>query len=385
MTYLNIPSASGQLIFLTDIQGWTINLVEMQLKRRHTSPRPIYNIDMYNLALIARPYQSNMNLWNKIWTESFNDNSGSSIYSRLKTVFPVNIYNKPKTSGYEYKGDFSFSPIIPYLEANVDPVSPMTANNMPYSAVSPTWYSEYLIWKASVFPLYPFLITSTIVEHEHFGPVFANKIGFSCSGTGTIKDVEIAVNFEGGKSFQSAIIPIDNVPTTNDYKRGYRRANFSDCMVTANLASDTLTFFQDAQYLFDPQTVRMVEISLDITQTFDKTFTCTSKGDDSKGTKYMALNDRTVTGSLKYYSKEQYLYMDETPTLTMYFGGPFLFSMPNVQWQKPSMIITPGGAGGGYIHTFEFIARAAPYASADGFKSSGVLPISEFYVLPGEE
>ncbi|MFM9500551.1 hypothetical protein ACKI1Q_44205, partial [Streptomyces galilaeus] len=42
--------------------------------------------------------------------------------------------------------------------------------------------------------------------------------------------------------------------------------------------------------------------------------------------------------------------------ITLYFGGPFLFPMPNVEWQKPESAVK---AGNGWVRTYKFIARTA--------------------------
>jgi hypothetical protein len=62
----------------------------------------------------------------------------------------------------------------------------------------------------------------------------------------------------------------------------------------------------------------------------------------------------------------------------MYFGGPFLFSMENVDWNKPTTSLTPQQT---YEVKYSFVARACDYAVTKGFNpATAIYPTSEFYV-----
>ena len=62
----------------------------------------------------------------------------------------------------------------------------------------------------------------------------------------------------------------------------------------------------------------------------------------------------------------------------MYFGGPFLFPMQNVDWNKPTTSLNPGKT---YDVTYSFVARSCDYAVTKGFTAAtSGYPTSEFYV-----
>jgi hypothetical protein len=383
MTYPLI-SAAEQLIYITNIEGWTNALLSFPVTRRSTVERPIYALDMYNNAndkciyKYIKPYMAGTNraLWNEMWLTDFKDNAGSNVYQALESVFPVNIYNQPVASRNIYTSDFSLSPLIPMFKTD--------ESGDDYSLISPTWAAESLIWQASVFPLYPLLLGGTIREHRHYGPVFITKIVFSSSGQKALGEVDINIKLEGSKIFTSPFFAND-LNYASVYERGYRKSKFSDCLLLSEAVDNTSSLAEKApnSWTIDvAKDVRIVEIGLDIEQKIEFIFPCSSMRSDSKGPRFASLTSRTVNGHVVFYSKEQYIDIPEVNELTLYFGGPFLFSMPNIQWQQPELVIE---VKSGYIHTYNFIAKAATNAIAEGFKGNGEYPISEFTAIPGFE
>jgi antibiotic biosynthesis monooxygenase (ABM) superfamily enzyme len=63
----------------------------------------------------------------------------------------------------------------------------------------------------------------------------------------------------------------------------------------------------------------------------------------------------------------------------MYFGGPFLFPMYNVDWSNPVVTVRPNG---GYQFEYKFIARFASNANITAFAGSNNYPVSEFRPIP---
>jgi hypothetical protein len=90
------------------------------------------------------------------------------------------------------------------------------------------------------------------------------------------------------------------------------------------------------------------------------------------------MTDRKVTGSITWLSNQYNFYIPTSSSLTMNFGAGFYFPMENVDWQKPKITAVPGQ---GYLHQFNFIARAVNGAVANGFKSNSIGSfVSEFKV-----
>jgi len=80
---------------------------------------------------------------------------------------------------------------------------------------------------------------------------------------------------------------------------------------------------------------------------------------DKFGPRYASLKQRSVSGSITYYgNKKRQNKANNSTGLTLYFGGPFYFAMKNVEWSAPSIEIVPGG---GYKHTYDFVARLPEY------------------------
>jgi hypothetical protein len=75
---------------------------------------------------------------------------------------------------------------------------------------------------------------------------------------------------------------------------------------------------------------------------------------DKIGPKFAALSDRTVSGTITFFSFDKDVVLPNTSGLTMYFGGPFFYSMRYVDWNNPTVSIEPNS---GYTHKYTFKAR----------------------------
>jgi hypothetical protein len=100
---------------------------------------------------------------------------------------------------------------------------------------------------------------------------------------------------------------------------------------------------------------------------------------DRVGPKFLSLKSRTVSGSITYFSYSNTAPILNTSGLTMYFGGPFLFPMYNVDWSNPVVTVRPNG---GYQFEYKFIARFASNANITAFAGSDNYPVSEFRPTP---
>ena len=87
------------------------------------------------------------------------------------------------------------------------------------------------------------------------------------------------------------------------------------------------------------------------------------------------MDTRIVRGEITFYSRDTSLATPRSSALTLYFGGPFVFPMTNVDWFQPSLEVT---AGEGFLHKVRFIARALPNASVIPLQGNG--SASEFNI-----
>ena len=121
-------------------------------------------------------------------------------------------------------------------------------------------------------------------------------------------------------------------------------------------------------------------MTLNISQTIELTHTNPILDDGSYtdviGPKFASLQKRIVTGSITLFNAKLDDYLDKYPTssLTMYFGGNFLFHMKDVDWSNPKFEMTPGN---GSIHTWSFTARLPQDA---GFWGGSSIAVSEFNI-----
>jgi hypothetical protein len=339
--------------------------------------------------------------WNKIWVSSFNDNAGS-IYESLPTPFTVSPFTRPVATQHLYRCSLKFSPLVAPAIISTDE----NGDTVVEKQTTETAPAEINIYKSIIYPAYPLLFASSVSTHTHFGPVFLSNAKISTSGQNKLGQVEISIDFEGGKSLSSPeinsespeLVVIDpqkltdsNGNTTDsseaeesnfDYKF-YRSASLMDCLAAYKLYS-TISEMElemnelNPQEAFSPED-RLVSMSIDVKQEIHYEFPVPSKGrTDSNGPRFASFPNRAVTGSLIYWSRSKNFELPNTQSLTLFFGGKWFFPMPNIEWQKPSMESVPNQ---GYLHTFSFIARAADYAIQKGFVTDAAnYPVSEFWI-----
>ena len=122
-------------------------------------------------------------------------------------------------------------------------------------------------------------------------------------------------------------------------------------------------------------------MSLSIQQSVDFTFTYPgfSKGNilkdfyDVAGPRFASLSSRRVTGTIKLFSPQNYSFINtNASSLTMYFGSVFFYTMKNVDWQQPTITISPGN---GYFIEYKFTVRLSEFTAFNGLLNSRV---SEF-------
>jgi hypothetical protein len=378
------PSASNSIYVMSltdkDISIWRDpNQVSIGLYRDNVDAlREIYTWDLRALAQrgVFKRIKKTDSFWYKLWLKNYTADSGSNIYKSLATIFTVSSFNHLDATAHVYSGSFSFSPLI----VNKDIVE----NN-----TSETYDSERAIWQGVLFPAMPYLFAGTIEGTNSFGPTFLKRVSFTVSGENELSPVDISCEFAGGKSMLSPVMDRQQ-PQTISYANGlnfqpYRFGTMIDCLsavgVFTNLEELKENLIPYASIEKETPLVRIVEMKLSMSQDVEFIFTGHKNStSDEDGPRFAEITNRKVTGSFKFFSREDSILMGNSETnpdsgeLTMYFGGPFLFPMSNVEWQKPIITQIPGQ---GFYHVYNFIARAANNAIQMGFKSSD-MPVSEF-------
>jgi len=363
-----------------DISIWSDQTqVNSGLYRGNTeATREVYTWDLRSLAArgVFKRLKKTDSLWYKLWLREYNADAGSGVYKPLPTIFTVSPFNHLDASGHVYSGSFSFSPLV----ADTDINGGLTAE---------TYDAERAVWQGMLFPAMPMLLASTIDKTDCFGPVFFRKISFTVSGEGGLSPVSVTAEFAGGKTLKSPVMDVAPPETvtylgTTDYQ-AYRPASMVDCLAAEDVfdnlqdLKDNLAPFYELEK--ESPTTRILEIKLTMTQDVEFVFTGhKGSSNDSKGPRFAEIKNRKVTGSFMFFSREDSILLgtsDKNPDsgqLTLYFGGPYLFPMSNVEWQKPVLRVVPGQ---GFYHVYNFTARAADNAIQMGFKTSD-LPVSEF-------
>lgn len=344
--------------------------------------------------------------WRTLYAKDFSDNSGSEIYQQLNNFLPLNVNNHPVFSAQNYSGNFSFSPLININVNNVIQSIFSSSFQGLNQFVNDQAAAELVMYFASKIPLYPLMVCSSINSHYSFGPVFLSSMNINVGGKGSLGLVNIDCSFTGGKAIISPEIDLfkkrrpsfepvvynsmndlqgNEIPenATNfgnsginfDYHR-YRSASLLDVIVYKEYFPNFQDLIIEAQ---KPQITvpkeKIINVSLNISQTIDLDYTIPRYDDiefnDSFGPRFASLRKRTVSGSITYYGFTEREKMPRTSGLTLYFGGPFYYPMKNVDWSNPTINIDPGG---GYTHTYNFIARLPEGVNEIEFPFSGINP-----------
>jgi hypothetical protein len=331
-----------------------------------------------------------LNEYKPLFCSNFTDNAGENIYQPVQNFSGLSVLNHPTFSNYQYSGNFSFNPII------------STNFNQQYAA-------EVVMYRASFIPLYPLIFCSSIPTHVSFGPAFLSNFQINVDGTDQLGDVEISCSLVGGRSVISPVgvgvsrpfingnyikmntlNPEDNQLNTleaNNFQNKYRAINLSDCAFYQGLFTGDAAFINfgyAVQRSYNSNTMpvyKIVSMSLSVQQSIDFTYTYPgySFGNnlyefyDVAGPRFAALSSRRVTGSIKLFSPQNYSFINtNASSLTLYFGSVFFYTMKNVDWQQPTVTISPGR---GYFIEYNFTVRMTEFTAFNGLLNARV---SEF-------
>lgn len=340
-------------------------------------------------------FGANKNLF-PLYCSSYNDNAGNNIYKPLENFTGLTLNNVPVFSEQSFTANFAFNPLF------------STSFNVQYDA-------EYLIYKASIVPLYPIMTASSIPTHKTFGPSFMNSFRISVDGSSSLGDVEIQISMTGGKSMispsniptykpftttnrtpmldlEGKTLPESNQTLTSvgvgslPFQSQYRPINLSDCFFDATVwhksYQDFLSFIRKTKNI----NFRLISMTLDVNQNISYEFTMPG-GDllndgsaptyfgDKVGPRFASLASRQVSGTIKIFSYVNTSIVNKnTTSLTMSFGPLFFYRIKNVDWANPDVQIN---ASGGYTHEYKFIARLGEFTT---FFGSGNPIVSEFFI-----
>jgi len=394
------------LLSIYDLDQTIMSLLQMSYGSslsNHSTRKlfPSYVWDLYQLAnKLPGPVNTRFDhrvidanaSWKQLYANRFNDDTGSEVYKRLSSFLPLTLENSPSYSAQTYSGGFSFSPLINIGINNYDILLRTSPGSVNY--LNDQYAAEMVVYLASIVPLFPLMICSSINSHYSFGPIFLNRIGFSVKGGESLGAVSVDCSFVGGKILMS---PDVNLFTNLNPSRASKRKPGIEPIIynemsdlegnpivenAANLAgldydyhryrsASLLDFVIDFKYHYDylslktkvdtyknlPPTYKIIDFSMDINQNVDLVFTNpytdTYKRDDI-GPKFASLSSREVSGSITYFCFNKTFQQPNSSGLSVYFGGPFFYAMENVDWSNPSISIQPGG---GYTHTYKWKAR----------------------------
>lgn len=367
--------------------------------------RPIYCWDLHALADDIGDYADggyksvapDSPFWNAIWTSGFTDDAGNAVLQALPTVFAVNPFNRYMAGKNRYDASLTFQP----LAGNTDPLPQPEATVPADSSYSETAAVMRVIRDLCVIPAFPVLVATTLPSHNTYGPLFLSGATFSVAGDTSPGPVAVSVKLAGGKSLRldaATIVPFETAvqnppPPTNpptpqhdppvlEY-RAYRKANLTDCLVgffrAESLPNMRNKIKKEALDMSEKPGHRVVSMLLNINQTVTlRAPTPAPPRTDDHGPRYAQIESFAVSGSLKFYSREKQLGFRTGP-LTLYFGGPFLFSMPCVDFDWPTLALATAT---GYLHEVNFIARAPKNTVPRAFLSGAEgLPVSQFSPL----
>ena len=237
--------------------------------------------------------------------------------------------------------------------------------------------AELALFEACTVPGSPYLMATTTPNYNLFGPLFFESISFRAAGSNGLTPVSVDFRLSGGRTILSPAMSA-NIWSDATAAPEYRTATFQDCGIAFVSLFDTADLATAMANGAAGPIDRLVEFSLSITQSVKLDPTANGpERSDFQGPRYASISNRVVSGAIHYYSLTNEFIVPqglvyEGGSLTLYFGGPFLFTMENVDFQRPIVTVSPGK---GYVHIIKFIARNAPGAIT---RAAQGLPAAEF-------
>lgn len=348
---------------------------------------PFLNISDKSVAVWTPSYDYFQSVTaQSIESEAGEESGGSNYIFGLCDSFNINgiQYYKPVQT-FTY-GSFITQPQNNVLKTAGTIVVPIV---LPYSVNE--IFSPFLeaIWRISVYQFVPFMFYTDIYPVNIGGPLFMSSFNISVDKE---TPVNITMSFSGGTKIRPpapGTIDAGNFPfpedydplsVTDEFTPVYRLAKVYDCLfdfpipTPATQVGIYTSYQARTQWYSSLGRLHIKSMSLKIEQELDEKFT----GNDginkniSDGMKYIAMKQRTVTGSVVFENSSDLLYAYKNPDeriqeLVMYFGGPFYYPMKNV---SINLFSVEAHADGTYTHQMEFTASIQPQVKAK--KKGGV-------------
>lgn len=325
----------------------------------------------FNTLSSTSPY------WRPLLVGSYSDDAGSRVFEPLETHFAVAPFTHGLASGHVFDSKMQTSPLIPLASGDV---------LFPYLSLN--YLGEVALRQSIIYPGMPMFVGTTTPASRAYGPVFMSSASFSVSGSGSLSPVQVSVDWKGGKVVRSPLMPPnafwDGDVETRGYANEYRTANMMDCGfdTTLQLTPEDLALSMSNSRYWDYEA--LVGMNLSVQQSVKFEYTCPSRGrSDQHGPRFVSISNRVVRGEITFTGRDREALFEgmtqgSSGSATMYFGGPFLFPMQNVDWNKPTTTLNPGKT---YDVTYSFVARSCDYAVTKGFTAAtSGYPTSEFYV-----
>jgi hypothetical protein len=307
----------------------------------------------------------------KYWKPMFvstitNEQGADDHFKAVDTFNPVSAYAHVDSKALATKFRITTNPVTTNF------TSDKNTNKNDYN--DPFLKFQNTLYRSFIFPGLPLLFTTTARDAGFLGPQFLSSIEI---GVETNTPVKIEIETTGGRILTS------KSKSVTQLNKDYRLLKNYDCdldYVAHNKMSD---FFGVIDRKSPESKIKIVSMSLRVKNTIGTTVTALGPYDLVKlGPRYYNVDQRSVTGVIKFIaSSSEYPSNLKQPLgyngLTLYFGGNFLFVLPNILWQKPKVTLTTDNL---YLHEYNFTAFAADNASTNAYKAFnlGNYDISEF-------
>ena len=289
--------------------------------------------------------------WRPMFINSFDHDQGSKIVKPISTFNPVNTFASFTSSNFQTKNRINLNPITKeYL--------------LPEDYADRFLDFHSTLYKAFIIPGYPLLFTSTLENAYLYGPQFIDKISIQVSAN---SPVSIDLETSGGRILFSDSKTAEELPSQNKY-RTFK--NF-DCAFDFKAHKTSKDFFEVVNNRTEETLLKIVSMSLSVDNAYDIKATAVHSTENVlQGPRFFTITERNVTGTLTFIASSSE-FLDKTKAenkgLTLYFGGQFLFILPNIVWQKPRIKLA--SVSDLYIHEYDFIAFAADGTLANAYKA----------------
>lgn len=293
----------------------------------------------------------NLDVWRPMFINSFDHDQGSSAAKPIPTFNPVNTFASFTSSSFQTKNRISLNPITKEFGLPED-----------YKDRFLDFHS--VLYRAFILPGFPLLFTSTLENAYLYGPQFVDKISIQVNANAP---VSIDLETTGGRILFSDKKTKETLPASNKY----RTLKNYDCTLDFKAHETSADFFKVVNNRTEDTLLKIVSMSLSVKNSYDIKATAVHKTDNIlQGPRFFTITERNVTGTLTFIAASS-VFLDKTKAdnkgITLYFGGKFLFILPNIVWQKPRIKLS--STSDLYIHEYDFIAFATDGAWANSYKA----------------